>query len=142
MQVVANIRHYLKIDIQPEKVYKAVSEQEGLAGWWTTDTVARPEIEFENEFKFGDLYFNKMKVLVLEPGKHVRWQCVEGDREWIGTYIEFDLTPDNGGTILRFAHTGWRDETDFYARCNYNWALYMKSLKDYCETGTGSPFQK
>ena len=38
--------------------------------------------------------------------------------------------------------SGWplaRDD-DFYALCNTTWASYMQSLKDLCETGTGTPY--
>jgi hypothetical protein len=41
---------------------------------------------------------------------------------------------------LRFTHGAWREMTDFFAACNYNWGFYMRSLKAYCETGKGQPF--
>lgn len=137
----ADIRHMLLIDAPVDTVYRAITEQDGLAGWWTRQTVAAPEVGSFAEFRFGDRYTDKMRVAVLEPGRKVEWECVEGDKEWIGTRIVFDLEKQGDQALLRFRHAGWRAETDFYASCNYQWGYYMRSLKLYCETGGGTPFE-
>jgi uncharacterized protein YndB with AHSA1/START domain len=137
----ADIRHMLLVDAPVDAVYRAITEQGGLAGWWTEQTVAKPEIDSLAEFKFGDRYYNKMRVVALEPDKRVEWECLEGDKEWIGTRFVFDLEKQGDQTLLRFQHTDWRAVTDFYASCNYHWGYYMRSLKLYCETGKGMPFE-
>ncbi len=136
----AAIKHYLIIDAPPQRVYQAVTEQTGLAAWWTQETVAQPELGAILEFTFGNRYHDKMEVLLLEPGRQVKWRCIEGDAEWVGTELIFDLAEEKGGTVLRFTHGGWVSETDFFANCNYHWGYYMRSLKLYCETGRGTPF--
>lgn len=137
----AEIRHMLLIDAPVDVVYRAVTEQEGLAAWWTRETLAAPEAGAIIQFKFGDRYLNKMKVLALEPVRTVEWECVGGDEQWIGTRFKFDLEKQGDQTLLRFFHTEWREVTDFYAHCNYQWGFYLKSLKSYCETGEGTPFE-
>lgn len=137
----AEIRHMLLVDAPIDALYKAVTEQQGLAAWWTLETIAVPEVGATIEFKFGDRYLNKMKVLALETNRLVEWECVEGDEQWIGTLFKFDLEKQGDQTLLRFSHTEWRDMTDFYAHCNYHWGYYLKSLKTYCETGRGTPFE-
>jgi uncharacterized protein YndB with AHSA1/START domain len=137
-----SIRHFLIIFAAPEKVYHAVTEQDGLAGWWTAETVAKSEKGHINEFKFGDRYHNKMRVDELISNRRVAWECLRGDKEWVGTNITFDLEEKDGKTVLRFAHSGWKDETDFFASCNFNWGYYMQSLKSYCETGQGAPYRE
>ena len=59
--------------------------------------------------------------------------------EWMGTNVSFELEEKEGRTILRFAHSGWREVTDTFASCNYDWASFMRSLKSLCENGTGTP---
>jgi len=137
----AEIRHMLLIDAPVEKVYKAITEQTGLARWWTAETVAMPEVGSVAEFKFGDRYHNEMRVLTIEPDKLVEWECIVGDNEWIETRFRFDLERRGNQTQLRFSHTKWREMTDFYAHCNYHWGYYLRSLKLYCETGKGTPFE-
>jgi uncharacterized protein YndB with AHSA1/START domain len=137
----ADIHHMLLIDAPAEAVYRAITERQGLAGWWTAQTVAKPEAGSIAEFKFGDRYHTAMRVVSLDPKGRVEWECVEGDDEWVGTKVFFDLERQADQTILRFSHTGWRRTTDFYAVCNYSWGGYLRSLKLYCETGKGEPFE-
>ena len=137
-----DIEHLLTIKALPEKVYEAVTTEQGVAGWWTTENTTSHQVGGNAEFVFGDRYYNRMRILALEPGRRVEWECLEGDPEWVGTSFVFDFEPVQGGTRLRFLHMGWREETDFYASCNFRWGFYMQSLKDYCETGRGTPFQE
>ncbi len=137
----AEIRHMLLIDAPVDVVYRAVTEQKGLAGWWTVQALAKPTVGAVADFKFGDRYHTAMRVTGLEPPRKIQWECVEGDEEWVGTKIVFDLEKQGDQTLVRFAHSDWRQATDFYASCNYNWGYYLKSLKSYCETGKGTPFE-
>ena len=54
-----HIRHAFIIKAPLEKVYENITTQEGLSKWWTQETIARPEVGFLNEFKFGDSGGNK-----------------------------------------------------------------------------------
>ena len=135
-----SIKHYLVIKAVAEKVYTALSKTEGLCGWWTVEAKADERVGGTAEFIFGERYYNKMKITNLLNSKKVEWKCLEGDKEWIGTTFLFDLEEKDGSTILRFSQNNWKEETDFFASCNYNWGYYLKSLKQYCETGAGIPF--
>jgi len=137
----ASIKHYLLIKTLPEKVYKAITTTEGLKGWWTLNANAEEKVGGVAEFIFGDQYHNKMNVTDLEQSKKVEWKCFQGDKEWIDTTFVFDIEGKEGDTILRFTHGNWKEETDFFASCNYHWGYYMRSLADYCEKGEGTPFK-
>jgi uncharacterized protein YndB with AHSA1/START domain len=132
------IRLNIAIKATPEKIFNAVTTQEGLECWWAKQTTAKPEVGFVNIFTFGK-FRNEMKVTKLTAGKKVEWKCINSIDEWIDTSISFDLEEKDGRTILRFAHSGWKAVTDTFAGCTYDWALFMKSLKSLCETGTGTP---
>lgn len=132
------IRHYVVIKNTPEKIFDAITTEEGLKGWWATQAIALPEVGFVNLFTFGK-YRHEFKVTTLVPGQKVEWGCLNSIDEWIGTTISFDLEQRGGNTILRFSHSGWREITDTFAKCNYDWAQFIKSLKLLCETGTGAP---
>jgi uncharacterized protein YndB with AHSA1/START domain len=136
----AEIQHLLYINALPSKVYEAITEESGLKMWWTYDTRAISEEGAILEFNFGDRYHNEMKVVKLRPNQKVEWICLDGDSEWIDTTFAFNLNPDQNNTILRFTHGNWRNSTDFFASCNYQWGYYLRSLKLYCETGKGTPF--
>jgi uncharacterized protein YndB with AHSA1/START domain len=135
-----SIRHNVAIKATPEKIYKAITTQEGLANWWTNDTTAKPEVGFVNVFIFGK-FRNEMKVTELTSNKKVQWECINSIPEWTGTYISFALQEKDNHTLLRFTQGGWKEVTDTFAGSNYDWALFLKSLKSLCETGTGTPYQ-
>lgn len=134
-----HIRHRLRIGAPANKVYDAITTQEGLAGWWCRDTTAKPETGTVARFVFSPDYFKEMAITELQPLRLIRWTCTKGYEEWIGTRIAFELQPDGDTTVLSFHHEGWTDYTPMYMACNYHWALFMRSLKLLCETGKGRP---
>ena len=137
-----NIKHQLTINVPASKVYKAVTETAGLKGWWTDGASAKPELGSIAVFDFGNRYHNEMRIKELDPDKKVSWLCEKGDKEWVGTGMVFSLDERNGKTVLTFEHKDWKEATDFFASCNYNWGWYLTSLKDYCEKGEGRPFSQ
>jgi uncharacterized protein YndB with AHSA1/START domain len=116
----ASIKHYLLIKALPDKVFKALASTEGLKGWWTLEAKTDEQVGGVAEFIFGEHYHNKMKIVELVPNKKVGWECIKGDKEWIGTSFVFDLEENDGDAILRFTHSNWKEETDFFASCNYH----------------------
>lgn len=152
-----NIRHELFIGAPVEKVYQAITSQEGLSAWWTPQTTASPAIGSILRFSFGAEYFKEMEVTALEPFELVTWNCRAGFHEWVGTDISFRLFAGDrdsllkahpeaagqivdGGVLLKFEHNNWREDTAMYAECNYTWGQFLRSLKLFCQTGKGTPW--
>ena len=136
------IKHFLVIEAPANKIYQALTSPEGVSGWWTSQNKIGEKVGDSNIFDFGNRYHNEMKIIQLEPDKKVEWACLVGDKEWVGTKILFKIEEIDGSTALRFSHSNWQDETDFFASCNYQWGYYLMSLKLYCETGKGMPFKE
>ena len=133
------IYHMFEIDSPVSKVYENLTTIQGLTGWWTKDTTGIPEKNGELRSGFGDNY-NLIKVNDVIKNKQVVWEVVQSafpnGNQWVWTKISFMLTHDsNDKTTVRFEHSGWRDITDFYGVCNYQWALTLANLKSLCETG-------
>lgn len=143
LETMANIEHMQYIKVPAAKVYEAITTEKGLGATWTTRLIVKPEVGFINQFDFNDNYATKMKVVELVENKKVVWECVEADTEpeWVGTAISFELTEKEGNTVVLFGQLNWKEVTDSYRFCNYNWAIFLLSLKSYCETGTGTPYQ-
>ena len=139
-----NIIHRISIKSPAAEVYKALSTVKGVAGWWTQETEGDEVIGGKISFIFrsptGELLGHMvMEIQDLNPGKNVRWRVVSGHDEWLGTHITFDLSEADGQTIILFAHRGWKEEVEFMAHCSMKWAVFLLSLRDYVETGKGSP---
>lgn len=138
----ADILHLVTIKARPENVYRALTEQAGLAGWWTENVSAEPVVGSVAQFRFGDRGGSDMEIVRLEPNRLVHWVCrahLSGD-EWVGTEVFFDLQADKDATVVRFSHRRWLEATDFLRYCSMKWAVYLVSLKKLVETGQGSPW--
>jgi uncharacterized protein YndB with AHSA1/START domain len=121
-----------------DAVYEALTTIEGLAGWWATDTSGDPSLDGVIAFRFAPGGFD-MAVRELVPGKLVRWEVVDGPDEWIGTEIAFELHQEGDFAIVLFEHRGWREPVEFMYHCSTKWAMFLMSLKELLETGTGRP---
>ncbi len=135
-----SIHHRLLIEKPVETVYEALTTQKGLAGWWTPDTIAKPEAGSISRFAFGPDYYKEIKVEALKPYSYVKWRCLRAFEDWIGTTMTFELEPHAKGTILVFYHEGWKAYSNEFASCSYDWALFFRSLKFLCEKGRGFPY--
>ena len=140
----ANIIHRIGIRSTADKVYKAIATRAGVSSWWTEETEgddhAGGRLRFTFRTETGDIKGQMlMEVQELHSQQSVRWRCIEGPDEWIGTHITFDLSEQDGQTILIFGHRNWREEVEFMAHCSMKWAVFLLSLRDYVETGKGKP---
>src|SRR5690606_8527979 len=106
-------------------VYNNLISEEGLGSVWTKKLKVKPQIGFVNEFDFDEGYITKMKTVELQENRKVLWECTDSDPEWVGTKIEFELTEKDGVTRILLRHYDWRELTDFYRWCNYNWAMLL-----------------
>ncbi|MFJ2239027.1 SRPBCC domain-containing protein [Streptomyces sp. NPDC087859] len=137
--IMVDILHRIGAVAPLDDVYQALATPEGLAGWWTTDTTGKSEVGGRLAFRFGDVGGFDMEILELDPAGHVRWRVTDGPAEWIGTEIDWTLSRTDEYTIVLFKHEGWREPVEFMHHCSTKWALFLMSLKEYAETGHGSP---
>ncbi|HTP85595.1 MAG TPA: SRPBCC domain-containing protein [Bryobacteraceae bacterium] len=126
----ADIRHSIQSAATPEQVYQLVATASGLGEWWATDIEQPGETVNLGFFNRATVYKLRMSS-EARPG-HVDWTCESGD-EWRGTHIVFDLEANKNGTLIRFAHAGWRAETPYFVSCNTTWGGLMFRLKEAAE---------
>ena len=139
-----DIIHRIGIRSSASGVYKALATIEGLAHWWTEEVKGDEQVGGKIEFIFrseaGDIKGKMlMDIQELNPGKNVRWRCIDGPDEWIGTDISFELSEQDDQIIIIFGHRGWREAVEFTAHCSMKWAVFLLSLREYVETGEGKP---
>jgi uncharacterized protein YndB with AHSA1/START domain len=135
----ASIKQLFHINAEQEKVYQAITTVDGLSKWWTAQTSGDASMNGTIEFRFGE-HVMAMKVVEMRPNEYLKWQCVKGADEWIGTILAFALDRNENKTRVRFEHAGWQDTGDFFAQCSFSWGRYMESLRQLCETGKGQAF--
>ncbi|GAB3652457.1 SRPBCC family protein [Glycomyces tarimensis] len=132
------ILHRVGITAPREAVFAALTEIEGLKGWWTEETSGDARLDGVVAFRFPQGGFD-MKVLEAEKGERVVWNVVDGPEEWVGTRVDWELRTEGDYTIVLFTHQGWAEPVEFMHHCSTKWATYLMSLKSLLETGKGAP---
>ncbi|MGB5517222.1 MAG: SRPBCC domain-containing protein [Gammaproteobacteria bacterium] len=134
----ATIYHQVGIKSPLNAVYQAIATPDGVSGWWT-ETRGSPVPGGELAFDF-DGHIVKVTVTENVPGKYVEWTVGGEEGEWLDTRICFELDEREDQIMVNFQHADWKAATPFMSHCSTKWAVFMLSLKDYLETGTGKPF--
>lgn len=133
----ADSLHEIPVKASPNKVYEAWTTAAGLSAWWTKDSRVAERVGDVNVFVFdgGNVEFH-FRIDDQVPERRVRWTGLAADKmpaEWVGTRIEVDLEPADGGTRMRFGHKNWKEATSLYCVCNTTWGELMYRLRDHCE---------
>jgi hypothetical protein len=127
-----NIRHAITINAPPKLVHPLVSSGRGFTEWWAEDV---EKDNFSGVVELG--FFDRATVYRLQligstAPTHTEWLCQSG-KEWQNTKLVFELAESKNGTLLRFAHADWQDETDYFISCNTTWGELMYRLKAVAE---------
>ena len=122
-----------------QKVYDALTTEEGLTNWWSKATDVEYRVGSEIKFWFPNNFFMKTRIILLDQNKSVEWECIHGDEQWIGTKIKFEIIKKEDSINIKFIHYDWKEKSELFGICNYHWGLYMKSLKSLIEEGKGNP---
>ena len=128
-----SIEHINHIKAPVKTVYEVLISAEGLGNVWTKKLKVKPEIGFVNEFDFDEGYITKFRIVELVENSKIVWECIASDEEWVGTKVSFELSEKDNVTTITLKHYHWRELTDFYRWCNYNWAMFLYRLKIYIE---------
>lgn len=137
-----DILHQIIIDAIPSEVYSAITSEQGLKSWWTTDVGGESKVGSVLIFGFykRSVVF-RMRIDKLSPYETINWTCLGDPAEWKDTKLVWELKQKNNNqTILTFSHTGWPSTEGEYKMCNTTWGHLMMLLKDYVEKGMINPF--
>jgi uncharacterized protein YndB with AHSA1/START domain len=138
------IHHLVDIDAPVATVWSALTEQEHMARWWTTDVEASaPAVGSVVTWTFAGAFNPVMEITTLDAERELGWRCIGGHQPWTNGTFRFTLKDlDDGRCRLRF----WQDyaielDDDAFGTYNFNWGYYLESLRLTCATGDGKPFQ-
>jgi uncharacterized protein YndB with AHSA1/START domain len=141
----ADLIHRVEIAASAEKIYRAITTEEGIKGWWTTDVKMDTHAGGKAVFGFENhsIVF-QMVIEQLTPPSLVRWRCEDSNSpDWIGTTQEFQLEASKAGKVLlKFCHGNWKSGGDHCYYCNTTWGHLFVTLKDYAERDVKNPYFK
>lgn len=133
----AEIIHELPIFASPSRIYSALTSSDSVSQWWLPNSRVGAHEGDLGVFPLSDGNTKiTVRILELEPDKKVLWKCLEHKfPEWTGTVIGFEISRINDSeSLLRFTHSGWRDNSGVFGRTSFYWAaLYLRNLKSSLE---------
>lgn len=133
----------ISIHAQADPIRRAITTQEGLSSFWTSDVTAEPTVGSEARFGFGGAPVPlRMRVDRIDDGG-IEWTCLGEFPFWQDTKVIWTLQPEaeHGGTNVVFEHTGLPDEQPLFERGSiaHTWSTVLDRLKVLAETGSAEP---
>jgi len=137
----ADIAMQVEVAAAPGDAYQALTTTDGVAGWWTTRNETSGVVGKVNRYWFPDAPMSwDLEVAEARPGEVLRWRCVGGPPEWIGTQVQWTLRPSEKGTVVLLDHTGFEEVGTMYRNVTFGWAQMLDRLQRYLATGTPAPY--
>jgi hypothetical protein len=144
-----NYTREIVVSTTPTEAYKALTT--GFKEWWTTDCNPVTDTGDIITFKFGPSYW-VMRTNNLVPAKLVELECTEAHHvhdglpstilsEWKGSKLIWEILKQDEKTKIVLTHEGLVPSLECYEVCEQGWDyFFVNSLKQYLDTGEGSPF--
>jgi uncharacterized protein YndB with AHSA1/START domain len=137
------IHHVVDIDAPPTTVWRALTDQEQMSCWWSTQVkTSEPALGVRSHWTFAADFNPVMEITTLEPPHQLVWRCVGGHDPWADNTFRFTIAEAvTDRCRLRF----WQDyavelDDDAFGIYNFNWGYYLESLRLLCAAGTGRPY--
>jgi uncharacterized protein YndB with AHSA1/START domain len=115
----ASIEREIRIDATPEVVYEVISAPEHLREWWPDEAELEPVVGGTGVITFGDpsspdAKSETLTVVEADPPRRFAFRWIQGEDQPATSadslLVTFDLIPSDGGTLLRFTETGFREK--------------------------------
>lgn len=137
----------INVTATPETVFKAITSE--IDKWWTTSSNEALVVGDKLEVRFGKTTYKVMSVTKSSPNEAIDWKVEEANigheglfkkNEWVGTTINWTIEGSSNGSNIFFTHTGLVPSFECYDVCQGGWNYFLMSLKNFLNTGKGTPF--
>ena len=145
----------VRIDAAPGTVFEVITSPEHLKEWWPDEAVLDPTPGATGELVFGDrsspdVQIPKVTVVEADPPRLFSFRWVYPDDEDAradnSLLVTFELTPVDGGTLLRMTETGFREKgweiatlEAAYADHVEGWDRFVPAIAEYTARLVSTP---
>ena len=136
----ARIRHRVGMAGDIDRIYRATHEPAGLVGWWASTADGRPDVGQVVNLHFAALATLSFEIAALEANARVRLRCVSGPGPWQDSRLDFAFERDEKQVWVGLIHENPSAAEDDFVYFSTKWPIYLLSLRDFIETGTGTPY--
>jgi hypothetical protein len=136
----------IAVEKSAKDVFNAIKE---VPKWWNCEDFKGNSSKLNDEFIIyhPNQHYSKQRLTEVIPDKKMVWQVTDSklswlkndQQEWTNTKMIFDITTEDGKTILHFTHEGLVPEKECYDLCKKGWTMIIKDwLLHFIKTGTPS----
>ena len=137
----ATSEHRITIDAPKDDVFQAITTPGGLKGWYSPGVSGKSDNGGEVTLSFTEKEGPfRWKVTEAEQGSLVRWECLAGPGQSVGTTATFRLSSASADkTVVDLDHEGFEESDAKLKTCNTLWGALMHQLKQFVETKQPKP---
>lgn len=136
----ANVRHRVGIQARPGDIFQALVRPDRLTGWWATKATGEAVENGTLDLEFTGLTHLVFRITKRVEDRHLTLTNIDGPDIWIGSELRFDLEQSSAQVYVTLLHEKPEADDDSFLYFNTKWPLFLISLKEFIETGTGKPF--
>lgn len=136
----ALVRHRIGVRGEIGQIHESLIQPERLSGWWASKAEGSPEIGSVLRLEFSGLASLSFSITALEAPETVVLECVDGPGAWSGSELRFDLRHDGEQTFVTLTHQNPAASDEDFLYFSTKWPVYLLSLRDLIETGSGRPY--
>lgn len=130
------------LDASPEQVWEAIATGPGISAWFVPHEV-EPRVDGTISQRFGSGFDVTGKVTAWDEGRRFAYSSAEPPKEGPNYAYEFLVEGRHGGgTVLRFAQSGFLDGAGWdaeYDSFDKGWDLFFRNLHSYLRHFAGQP---
>ncbi|WP_411029634.1 SRPBCC family protein [Spongiimicrobium sp. 3-5] len=133
--------HFIGAKTTREKMFQAIATPEGLQKWWASSASGSVAIGEMLQLDFKELTTLFFRCDALVTNEHLVLTCFDSFKTWNDTQLVFDIEEKEGQVFLTHTHQNIAEEDqESLTYFTSKWTVYLLSLKQYLETGEGTPY--
>jgi len=123
----------IEVTKSPQEVFKIITSD--VSKWWGGKDLSGSSTKLNDEFvvHHPGAHYSKQKLIEVIPDKKIVWLVTEGTlhwlkndkQEWTNTKMIFEISTNNGKTILHFTHYGLVPSKECYSACKQGWMMVI-----------------
>ncbi len=122
-------------------MFRAISTPEGLREWWATSADGEVVEGGTLNLVFDRLTTLKFRYDQIVPPTKLVISCFDSFKSWDKTQLVFEIEEREGQVFLTHTHQNIPDgDMESLSYFSTKWTVYLLSLKQYLETGKGTPY--
>ncbi len=139
-----NFHRTISVHVSAAEAMKKISQ---VNLWWAKNFSGSAE-KLNDKFtvKFGETFVDFL-ISELLPNEKVVWRVTDcnlhwlkAKKEWKGTEVVFEISPENNKTRIDFTHVGLVPGVECYKDCEAGWSGHITtSLVKFMKEGKGMP---